>query len=115
MQLSKAEDLRQQLFCLLELRLRQGNPMDAADGVLRGNWTVFPAAALVGLMMGHEFEGEPVRISERQHLFIKACQRRLEDDPVLRQASDPVGEGICRQGEGDSNDLSRAPAPPGRV
>ena len=56
MPVSKAKDLRQQLFCLVALRLRQGNPIDAADGVLRGNRTVFPAAAPVGLMMGHEFK-----------------------------------------------------------
>src|SRR5436305_14320968 len=56
MQLSKAEDLRQHLLCLLTLRLRQGNPIDTADGVLRGNRTVFPAAAPFSFMMGHEFE-----------------------------------------------------------
>src|SRR5258708_30615971 len=64
MQLSKAEDLCKHLLCLLTLRFRQGNPIDAADGVLRGNRTLLPAAAPFSFMMVHEFPCEPLRLTE---------------------------------------------------
>ena len=92
---------------------RQGDPVDAADGVLHRDGAGgpgHPGVALAGVGPGHQLERQAVRVRKGQDVLRATPGRPFDGDPGPGQPADPIGHRPGRDRQGHADRLPRTAA-----